>query len=233
VRLFAIGDLHLSFAVEKKMDLFPGWKNYEEKLEKNWRMDIKKQDWVVLAGDTSWGMNFAECLQDFQFIHALPGKKLIMKGNHDYWWASIKKNKAFWSDYGLNSLDLLRNNAFLFGEIGICGTKGWICGPMATEGDQKIIRRESLRLETSIKAGLELGANELIVFLHYPPLGKEHGNDILNVLHKYKSIITACYYGHLHGDAIDTAFNGVYDDILFRLISADNLNFAPLLITAI
>jgi predicted phosphohydrolase len=233
LKLYAIGDLHLSFGVEKRMDVFDGWGDYEIKIEENWRNEIKEEDMVVLVGDISWGMSLEESLKDFEFVNSLPGEKLILKGNHDYWWSSAKKIKKFWKEHGLNTLELLHNNAFLFGDIAICGSRGWVLSA-ENENDLKLLRREVMRLEASILAGIKLNAKEIVVFLHYPPLSNnQHQELILDVLHKYKDIVKMCYYGHLHGKSIDLAFAGVHDGIGFELVSADGLNFVPRLVGVI
>ena len=209
------------------MDIFEGWENYEERIKENWENKITPEDLVVLAGDISWGLNLQETLKDFKFINNLPGQKLIMKGNHDYWWRSSKKIQDFWRQNGFHSLKLLHNNAYLFGEFGICGSRGWLLGEDLSS--QKVLARETLRVQRSILAALELGASRLLVFLHYPPiLAWQKSEAVLNLLDEYKGKIEACYYAHLHGSAIKSAFNGLHNEIPFQLISADSLNFEPL-----
>ena len=228
MHLFAIGDLHLSFGVEKRMNIFEGWGDYEQRIKDNWQKRINAEDVVVVAGDISWGLKLEETIKDFNFLNTLPGKKLIVKGNHDYWWSTAKKIREFWVCHDFNTLDLLHNNAFLFKNIGLCGSRGWLLGE-GDEENEKVINRETMRLERSILSALELGAEELIVFLHYPPIFiKQRSEKILEILSNYKEKIKLCCYAHLHGSSIQFAFNKEYEGIPFKLISADALNFEPL-----
>lgn len=223
--LFAIADTHLSLASDKPMDIFGGWENYVERLTDNWNALVKNDDTVVIAGDISWAMNLEQTKTDFSYLNNLPGRKIIMKGNHDYWWTTMTKMNNFLSEQNFNTLEILHNNCCQYEEYGICGTRGWINEPNV-EFDAKVLAREAQRLETSIKAAL---AKELkpIVFLHYPPIYAGSCNyDILDVLYKYK--IRDCYYGHLHGKSCDYAINGERDGINFRLISCDFLQFKPI-----
>jgi hypothetical protein len=213
------------------MSVFNGWQNYQEKIEKNWRDIVKPDDTVVLAGDISWGMSLQQALPDFQFINGLPGEKIILKGNHDYWWMTMKKMEAFFEAESLTTLRLLHNNHYAYGKYGICGTRGWVNGTdnKADVQDEKVLRREVQRLETSINSALKAGL-EPIVFMHYPPIFTNNFNyDILEVLYRYK--IKKCYYGHIHGrSAHELCVQGVYDDIDFHLIAGDFLQFIPELV---
>ena len=223
--LFAIGDPHLSFTADKPMDIFRGWQNYEERLEKNWKKLITEEDTVVVAGDISWAMNLEDAVEDFRFLDSLPGQKLIMKGNHDFWWSTKKKSEEFFEENGFETLKILHNNAYRIGDVTVCGSRGWFfdCG-----GDKKVINREAQRLRLSIEEGKKLGG-ELIVFLHYPPVNtQEKCEEIFNVLKEEK--ISRCYYGHLHGYSCQSAVNGEYEGIKFSLISADFLEFCPKLV---
>lgn len=227
--LFVIGDLHLSLGSNKPMDIFGGWHNYLEKLEENWRRLVSPGDTVVLAGDTSWGMSLGESLKDFQFLESLPGEKLIIKGNHDYWWGSARKMQQFFEENGLDSLKILHNNCAEAEGMILCGTRGWLF-ESGEAFDQKIVSREAGRLEASLKAsqGME---GERVVFLHYPPL---FGDQIIPefIDHMRDWGVRRCYYGHLHGSACRAAFNGPYLGIDFKLISADGLGFCPLEVPA-
>lgn len=222
--LFAIGDLHLSFGVQKPMDIFSGWENHEEILKKNWLSAVGNDDTVVLAGDISWGMNFSESLEDFRFIHSLPGRKIILKGNHDYWWNSMNKMKKFLSENGFDDISILHNNHYRYGDIGICGTRGWV--QMADEpADAKVLAREVQRLEVSIKSALTENLNP-IVFLHYPPVyGSNCNYELIEVMRKYN--VKKCYYGHVHGYAHKNAVTGERDGIKFSMISGDFIQFNP------
>lgn len=228
MHLFTIGDLHLSFGVpDKPMDIFGGWKNYQTLLEKSWRVRITPEDTVVLAGDFSWGMNLQQAEADFAFVQDLPGKKILLKGNHDYWWTSKKKMEDFFTAHGFDSLYILHNNHYAFQQYGICGTRGWV-SMQGEAADAKILAREVQRLEVSIQSAIGDGL-EPIVFLHYPPIyGMSENKDILDVLHRYQ--IKQCYYGHIHGKGHQKAFQGHYDETEMHLISSDYLQFVPELI---
>ncbi|MGN0621706.1 MAG: metallophosphoesterase [Porcipelethomonas sp.] len=223
--LFAIGDLHLAFGDKtKSMDIFGGWENYTELLEKNWRELVSDEDTVVLAGDISWAMSLEKGYEDFRWIHSLPGKKIILKGNHDYWWNSRRKMENSFEKWGFDSLSILHNNHFRYGEYAICGTRGWVNMP-GEAADAKVLAREAGRLSASLEPAAAEGL-EPLVFLHYPPLyGNSFNYDILEVLYKYN--VKRCWYGHLHGPSIRNAVNGERDGVDFRLISGDFLQFKP------
>ena len=225
--LYCISDPHLSLSCDKPMDVFGGaWKDYVSKLEQNWVTSVKAEDTVVIPGDISWGMNLKESLADFAFLDALPGKeKIILKGNHDYFWTSRSKMEEFFFQNGLTTLKILHNNFFPYEErYGICGSRGWINESGKTQ-DKKILDREAMRLEASILPCIESG-REPIVFLHYPPLyGEEICKEIYDVLKKYE--IKKCFYGHIHGSGYRYAIDGLYDGIDFRLIACDYLEFVP------
>ena len=225
--LYCISDPHLSLSCDKPMDVFGGaWQDYVSKLEQNWVQNVRAEDTVVIPGDISWGMNLKESLADFAFIDALPGKeKIILKGNHDYFWTSRTKMEEFFLQNGLTTLKILHNNYFPYEEkYGICGSRGWINESGKTQ-DKKILDREAMRLETSIAACVE-DKREPIVFLHYPPLyAEEICREIYDVLKKYD--IKKCFYGHIHGSGYRYAIDGLYDGIDFRLIACDYLEFVP------
>lgn len=224
--VYAIADLHLSFGVKKPMDIFPGWENHAVRLENNWRRLVKDEDTVIIPGDISWGLNLREAEPDFEFVHKLPGKKIIAKGNHDYWWQTGKKLTDFTTEKGFDSIRFMHNNSFEAEDFIICGTRGWIF-ESGRQHDDKIIRREAGRLKMSldnIKSD-----KEKIVFLHYPAIYMDQRADsILKILKDYN--IKRCFYGHLHGKTINYAFNGEYDGTFHRLISADSMGFCPLFI---
>ena len=223
--LFAIGDTHLSFGTDKPMDIFRGWQNFEERLEKNWNSVVSENDTVVIAGDISWAMNIEGAKEDFRFIDKLNGRKLIMKGNHDYWWSTKKKADTFFAENGFSSLEILFNNAYRIGDVTVCGTRGWFYDG---EKDSKILLREAGRLRMSIAEAKKLGG-EIVVFLHYPPLNQEKVcEEIYSVL--VEEGIKRCFYAHLHGPSHNYAFTGERDGIKFSLISGDFLNFCPKLI---
>ncbi len=226
--LFALGDTHLSFGVQKPMDIFGGWQDYEQRLEKNWRSIVKAEDTVLICGDVSWGMKLHEALPDFHFLESLPGKKLLMKGNHDYWWETAAKMKKFFDENGICSIDFLYNNSHLLGDIAVAGTKGWFydCG---ADDEAKALNRELCRLKLSLQQAQKLGAREIVAFLHYPPISNKAACDeIIDMLAQYG--VKRCYYAHLHGVSIKNAFVGEHKGIKFSLISGDSLGFCPKLI---
>jgi len=225
--LYAIGDAHLSLAVAKPMDVFGGvWDGYVEKLKDGLSV-LREGDVCVLCGDTSWAMRLPEALADFQFLESFPGKKILLKGNHDYWWETAKKMKDFLNVNGIVSLDILHNNCFFYNDKAICGTRGWFFEEESgTEKDKKIFFRELGRLETSLKAA---GDSEKLVFLHYPPVYKDYlCREIIDLLKAYS--VERCYYGHIHGAGHKTAFEGTFEKIDFKMISADWLGFRPILV---
>lgn len=225
--LFAIADTHLSFGTNKPMDVFSGWQNYEERLQKNWNAVVGESDTVVIAGDISWGMKLEDTPEDFRFIDRLNGRKIVMKGNHDYWWSTKSKTDRFLSENGINSIDILFNNAYKVGDFAVCGTRGWFFDCSKDE-DQKVLAREVGRLRTSIDEAKKLDG-EIIAFLHYPPVSlTETCREIYDTL--VEQGIKTCYYGHLHGQSVNWAFRGEKDGIKFDLISADYLDFCPKLI---
>ncbi|MDE6789078.1 MAG: metallophosphoesterase [Ruminococcus sp.] len=225
--LYVIGDLHLCFSnPSKTMSIFAGWENYQERIKKNWLETVRKDDTVVLAGDISWGMTLQQSLPDFRFINELTGQKIILKGNHDYWWVTMKKINDFLSAEGFETIKILHNNHYAYGRrYGICGTRGWVNMPGETQ-DEKVMNREVQRLETSIKSAVDAGL-EPLVFMHYPPIFASNFNyDILEVLYRYK--VRECYYGHVHGrSAHELCIKNTYDDINFHLISGDYIQFKP------
>ena len=220
MQLYGIGDLHLSLGVPEMRQ-----ENYMQLLEQHWRAMVQPEDTVVLAGDLSWGMTLPQAKADFAFLETLPGQKIILKGNHDYWWNSMKKMQQFFADNGFESLHILHNNHYAFQQYGICGTRGWVSINGET-ADAKVLAREVQRLEVSIQSALKEQLTP-IVFLHYPPIyGTSMNYEILEVLHKYQ--IRKCYYGHVHGKSgHNHAFQGMYEGTEMRMISSDYLQFVP------
>ncbi len=228
--IFAIGDTHLSFGTNKPMNIFKGWDNYVERLSKNWCALVTDADTVVIAGDISWAMSLQEAKEDFQFLQSLPGQKIILKGNHDYWWNTRRKMDAFLEENGFSTLKILHNNAYCVGDFAICGTRGWFFDEEEAE-DDKVVLREAQRLRTSIAESRTLGG-EPIVFLHYPPLNNiQECTPILQVLQDEG--IRRCYYAHLHGGSAFSAFQGEKYGTKFELLSCDYLKFCPKLIELI
>lgn len=225
--IYAIGDLHLALSVNKPMDIFGGWKDYHRRIEENWHATVKPDDTVVIAGDISWAMGLEQSLKDFAFIQSLPGKKLLVKGNHDYWWTTRSKMEKYFAANCLDSLQIIHNSCVLVGEYALCGSRGWMLEDGDTH-DEKISAREALRLEASLIEAQRSG-KQPIVFMHYPVVfGEQIAADLLDIMLKYE--VKECYYGHLHGTACKYAFEGAYLGINFKLISADHLGFKPMLI---
>lgn len=223
--VYAIADLHLSLGTNKPMDIFSGWTDYVDRLEKNWRRLVEQEDTVVIAGDISWGMTLEEAAADFAFLHSLPGEKYLLKGNHDYWWTTKKKMEAFWSENGWDTLHLLHNNAYAVeNRLALCGTRGWFYDA-ESDADKKVLMREVGRLRASIEAARATGL-EPLVFLHYPPVYADAVcEEIWEELHAQG--ITRCYYGHIHGAGIQRAVRGTVDGIALHLISCDAVSFTP------
>ncbi|MBR3293559.1 MAG: metallophosphoesterase [Oscillospiraceae bacterium] len=222
--LYAIGDLHLSQRGIKPMGIFgEEWENHAEKLTCGFSC-VGDNDLTVLCGDLCWGMSMADSLEDFQFVDRLPGKKLLLKGNHDYWWSTAAKARRFFEEKNISTIDILHNNCFFYEDYAICGTRGWFYEEeTGGEHDKKIMLREIGRLETSLKAA---GDKKKLVFLHYPPIfGKYECKEILSLLDQYGAEI--CCYGHIHGKGCRMAFNGWRGAVEYRLVSADHLGFCP------
>lgn len=226
--IFTIGDLHLSFKNPKPMKIFGNnWDNHEEKIKLDWESKVKGEDTVIHPGDFSWGLKLEDAIADFEFLNNLPGRKILLKGNHEYWWTTITNMKKFLKENNFNNIDFLQNNSIVIENKIICGTRGWALNNVETENSKKIIAREAIRLELSINDAIsknEDGLKEIVVFMHYPPISKQEVDTIFfKILKKYK--IKRCYYAHLHGKAIEEAVQGNIDGIEFKLVSADGLDF--------
>ena len=221
--LYAIGDLHLGLSVDKPMGIFgPGWDNHTERLRDAFSQ-LHDEDMTVLCGDTSWGIDFRESLEDFRLIDSFPGKKLILKGNHDYWWNTAAKMKHFFEESGITSIDILHNNCYFYGEYALCGTRGWFFEEDQKPHNAKVLNREVIRLEASLKAA---GGRPILAFLHYPPLYEGYRcPEILEKLEAYG--VERCFYGHLHGPTHRRAIEGRYGGVEYALVSADYLRFVP------
>ena len=245
--VYTIGDLHLSFHENKPMDIFgENWRGHEEKIKKDWIEKVTEKDLVIIPGDFSWSTYLKDTYEDFSYLHSLPGKKLLLKGNHDYWWTTLKSMREFVKENGFDDIDFLYNTAYEFENYIFAGTRGW--SQSQEEDNEKMIQREQLRLELSLKEaskllnkdclGEERGANakEIIVFMHYPPITNSQiqectkmdkeiceVNTFVKLMKEYN--IKRCYYGHLHGISIKEAVEGEYDGIEFKLVSADGLDF--------
>ena len=228
--LFAIGDTHLSLGTDKPMNIFRGWDNYVVRLVSNWNRVVDPGDTVVIMGDVSWGMSLSEAYKDFELLNSLPGKKIIMKGNHDYWWNTKKKMDEFFSKNKFETLSELKNNAYRVGDISICGTRGWFFDA-ESDLDKKVVKREAERLRRSIECGEKLGG-EPEEILHNPPINNLQICDtIYDVL--VEKNIKRWGYADLHSASVHNSFYGEKDCIHFQLLSADYLKFCPKLIEKI
>ena len=223
--LYAIGDLHLCLGAPKPMDIFGGaWVGYMEKLRQGMQV-LTGEDTLVLMGDLSWALDLESAKADFAWIAALPGRKIILKGNHDYWWSTAAKFTKFCQENGFENLFLLNNNCYFYEDTAICGTRGWFYEEERSgQHDEKVFRRELGRLEASLKAA---GEREKLVFLHYPPRYKGYEcPEILALLERYG--VRRCFYGHLHGGSRSLAREGLWNNVEYRLLSADQLDFRPM-----
>ena len=223
--IFAISDLHLSLSSNKPMNVFRGWDNYVERIQSNWTRIVGESDTVVLPGDLSWGLKLSETVKDFELLNNLPGKKIILKGNHDLWWPTLTKLQNFLNENKFNTIQVVFNNAIVVEKMAVCGTRGWFFD--SAEQGSKVINREASRLETSIVAAEDTGKKPL-VFLHYPPVySTQVCNEIFEVLKKHN--IETVYHGHIHGAGFYKSVTE-YDGIKLKLISCDCIDFTPFFI---
>ena len=227
--IFVIADLHLSFKNPKPMNIFgDNWENHEQKIKEDWTKKVTDKDLVVLPGDFSWAMNIEDTYLDFKYLNELPGKKLLLKGNHDYWWTTLKKMRAYLEENDFNTIDFIYNNSYCYENYIITGTRGWSLNDL--EGNGQILNRELGRLELSLQEGItKFGTDkEILVFMHYPPITNSAILNNLelkfvNVMKKYN--VKRCMYGHLHSRSHKDAIEGVVDGIQFNLVSGDYLDF--------
>ena len=237
--IFAMADLHLPLSVNKPMDIFGSrWQDYVNKIKKNWCAVVTDNDTVVISGDISWAIDLPEVKKDFEFIESLPGKKLLGKGNHDYWWGTMSKNRNFVKENNFKTIDFLFNNAYEVEDFVICGTRGWYIDEKMQNANcadaeyKKIVMRETSRLKMSIEEAIKLTpdrSKEILVFLHFPPVfGSFVCEEMIDVLKHYG--IKRCFFGHIHG-IYSVPSKNVYRDIEFSIISADYLNFLPMIIS--
>lgn len=226
--IYIIGDLHLSFSVDKPMDIFGNnWENHAEKIKSNWLKKVKEEDTVILPGDFSWATYLEETYEDFKFLNSLPGKKIMSKGNHDYWWTTLTSMKKFLKENEFENIEFLYNNSYLVEDKIIVGTRGWV-NSWRSQENYKILKRENDRLILSIEDGIrKYGKDkEITAFIHYPPFYKEtvpEEIDFIKTLNKYN--IKKCYYAHLHSDSHKDAIEGIVNGIEFELVSSDYLKF--------
>lgn len=224
--LFTISDLHLPLGINKPMDIFGSeWDNYVEKLHNNWQAIVGDDDLVILPGDFSWASYLDEAKKDFEFLDNLNGKKVILKGNHDYWWTTKNKMDKYLKENRFDSIKILHNDYVMYENIAICGNRGWMYDKKS-EDDKKIYAREIVRLSLSIEAAKEENPEEIFVFTHFPPISDNiYENEFTEVLKKYG--VSKCFFGHLHGESKRHATEGVIGEIEYRLISADYRKFIP------
>lgn len=219
--IYAISDLHLSLGTDKPMDVFYGWDNYIERIRANWVRIVKPEDTVVLPGDFSWGLKIEETVKDFEFLESLPGKKILLKGNHDLWWNTAKKIKEFFEKNNFKTIDIVFNNCIVAENHAIAGTRGWFFDDTASK---KVLLREAGRLDSSLTQAQKTQL-PVLVFLHYPPVyNGSVCNEIFDVLKKHN--VKKVYYGHIHGLGFNNAVKE-YDGIELKLISCDQIDFTP------
>lgn len=230
--IYAISDLHLSFSTNKPMNIFgDNWNNYEKRIEENWKKLVKEEDTILLPGDFSWGMTFEEAKPDFEYINKLPGKKIMLKGNHDYWWGTLNKINKFLNENNFKNINILYNNSYLVENKIICGTRGWTIVDNDEE-NEKIYKRELLRLEMSLKDGINKYGKEkeIIVCMHYPPTNEKlmEKSEFIEIMKKYN--VKKCIYGHLHGECQKDAIKGNINGIKMELVSCDYTDFKIVII---
>ena len=227
--LYTISDLHLPIGVNKPMDIFGcKWDNYVNRLKDNWNKIVTPFDTVVLPGDFSWATYIEESIPDFKFLEELPGEKILLKGNHDYWWTTASKLTKFLAENEFNSIKFLHNNSFMYKNIAICGTRGWgyLGNKNASDEDKRIYERELGRLELSIEDAKKSNPEEIIVFIHYPPVTcdvRESG--FCEIMKKHG--VKRCIYGHIHNAYYKNIVEGEHDGIKYMLVSCDYRDFTP------
>jgi len=226
--IYTIGDLHLSFSENKPMSIFgDNWVKHEEKIREEWLRCVCEKDLVVLPGDFSWAMYLENTKADFAFLEQLPGKKLLLKGNHDYWWSTLTHMRNFLKEQQVSSVDFLYNNSYVFEEYIIAGTRGWSL--QEAEDSAKMWNRENERLKLSLESAKRMQEEtdkEIMVFMHYPPITNYTlgHNCFMETMKAYG--VKRCFYGHLHGASHKEAVQGIVEGIEFTLVSADYLNFS-------
>ena len=221
--IFTIGDLHFDSSGEKPMDIFgDNWLNHEDQIMDNWKKIIGEDDLVLLAGDTSWALKLEEAYEDLKKIDILPGRKIIIKGNHDYWWDSLNKI----NNLELETIDFIQNNSFIYNGIAIAGTRGWFTvEDKNDEQNQKIFKRELNRLRLSLES-IKDPVDKKIVMIHYPPFNQDlNPNEFVDIMKEFN--VDICLYGHLHAEGHKYAIEGEIQGIEFHCISSDYIEFMP------
>ncbi len=221
MKIFALSDFHLSINNSKPMNIFgPVWEGYLEKIEEDWKGKVDDEDIVLIAGDLSWAMKFEEAKPDLDYICALKGKKVILKGNHDYWWNSISELR----EYLHNDTYAIQNDALKFGNFVICGSRGWMPADngFKSEQDEKIYKRELIRMELSLKSAMTLkgDGDKIVVMTHYPPFNyRLEDNEMTALFEKYG--VSDVVYGHLHNEDKKQKMHFVRNGIKYYLTSCD------------
>lgn len=223
--LYVISDLHLSLSGDKPMDVFSDeWKDHDKKIQENWLSKIKEEDTVLLGGDLSWSMTMETAKAELDFVANLPGEKIIIKGNHDYWWGSITRMNAMYE-----KMHFIQNNFFPYKDYAICGTRGWII-PGSNQfkvEDEKIYNREVLRLRLSLDMAKKAGYTKIIVMIHYPPVNESFmDSEFTDIFEEYG--VEKVIYGHLHGKALQRVMTGFRKGIEYILTSCDYIDFNPI-----
>lgn len=228
--IYALADLHLSFGTDKPMDVFgDAWGDYTTKIEENWQSVITDKDLVVIPGDVSWATYIEDAYEDFKFINRLNGKKVILKGNHDYWWTTLSKMNKFLTENSFDTITILNNNAIAFEDAAICGTRGWWYKDGQSEEDERILDRERKRLVLALEDAVKLKKDRIIVGIHYPPVCIDSPNrDFLEIMKQYN--VETCVYGHLHSFSHKNAVTGMVEGINLKLVAGDYVNFVPILV---
>jgi predicted phosphohydrolase len=228
--LYAIGDLHLSFQADKPMGIFGSeWTDHHIKIEKNWRDIVREDDVVFVPGDVSWALKFEDAMPDLEWIRALPGKKVFLKGNHDLWWNSISRLREIWPDEML----FIQNDSIVMGEgdnrAVLTGSRGWLTPQdknYAKQTDEKIYRRELVRMRLALESARKTGITRIIAAMHYPPTGGGDESEFTELLGEFG--VETVIYGHLHGrDSFRKGLNGNFGGIDYHLVSADYIDFKP------
>ena len=223
--LYAIADLHLASSGDKPMDIFGDkWKDHHEKIRENWLEKIEHGDTVLVAADISWSMNIEDGKKDLDFIHKLPGRKILIRGNHDYWWTSINKLNSMFDD-----MDFIQNNFFIYENYAICGSRGWILknNQKFDSHDKKIYDRELIRLRLSLDSAVNAGYSKLIVMIHYPPIvPNQLDNEFTQLFEEYG--VEKVIYGHLHSWGLANVFEGNHNGVEYILTSCDYIYFDPI-----
>ena len=221
--IYAISDLHLSFNDNKPMDIFGDiWINHTDKIKENWESIITDEDLVIIPGDLSWATYLENTFDDFMYLSNMPGKKIILKGNHDYWWTTIKKMNTYLNEKGIKNIEFLLNNSFFYNDWIICGTRGW--GITGDKSDNTIFKREKIRLELSLESGIQNYGKDknILVAMHYPPFNSKEELNFTEIMKKYN--VKKCIYGHLHGVGHRDIVEGYIDEIEYNMVSCDYTN---------